>query len=237
MYTNIWKYIYMYILTYHHIYNIYAFSICLLLCMLFMPMYKYIAWYSMNHACIFSICWASPLSLSPAALVVWVALALVATARVQVAQHEHEKRRWRRKLALNNDEHPWSKNMQHRYQRRVSDFHLPLTFCATSVPQLHLFAQFWASKERFWTCSLKELWKAAPSWTWSWRLRNHEPTKLDENRGKDDTWGMDMIKNHQKPLAFWAADFWCCHTCNLVAQLGRKMMKDEGQEINLIQFG
>lgn len=67
---------------------------------------------------------------APAALVVWVALALVATARVQVAQHEHEKRRWRRKLA---------------------------------------------SKERFWTCSLKELWKAAPSWTWFLVLSHLQP--------------------------------------------------------------
>ena len=227
--------IYIYICTYLHIIiYIYAFSICLHLCMLFMPMYKYIAWYSMNHACIFSICWASPLCL----LLPW-------WCGWRWRLWPPQGCRWlstSTRSDAGDGSSPWrTMNIDEAKTCKTGNGEFP-----TSTFRLHAqhqclnsfsFAQFWASKERFWTCSLKELWKAAPSWTWSWRLRNHEPTKLDENRGKDDTWGMDMIKNHQKPLAFWAADFWCCHTCNLVAQLGRKMMKDEGQEINLIQFG
>ena len=58
----------------------------------------------MNHieSCLnlFNLLSISP----PAALVVWVVLALVATARVRVAQHEHEKGRWQRKLALDDNQ-------------------------------------------------------------------------------------------------------------------------------------
>ena len=157
----------------------------------------------MNHAWIFSTSWTSPLSVSPAALVVWVAL----------------ERRWPRKLALNNKARHRSRNMP---KHDVSKF--PSFFChsektmdgamdGASVFLLLRSSQFWASKERFWRCSLKALWKAAPSWTWSKAAVQlpREKTGTGSNIGSRENlrhgYGIDiiyiyiydMIKHHQQP--------------------------------------